>query len=1513
MAASKEINTFTELLGWVVDCRCSANQAGPEGGSTYQVRVPALYGYCDINESNCEENHTAKDALPWIPSIKGKDIYYEKGDFVLVGFMGPNFTSPYIKSKSTITHPIFGKEEQFSQVRQYQLEALFIPNPKNPAQFTVTVPDNQEYKATVPADKNPENGKSQPAAKKCGEGSSIGNSIGAVIGDFLKIVQDTNGQIGDKLVSSVTGELFSITPYVSKYISSITGIVRNGIGWIKAILTKYAKKAIDAIIKKIMVPIEGILGTIKPMLDNVLKQIFCSFGDIESMIEGMARSLLEGLVDSAIGAVTGCLDSLVTGMMNQIMSEVLSVVGDITSSISSIVGAIGSSANLLGEAVNSILDFLGLSCSGSGSCSTAASRALVTAFNSPGGYGLTSGMLESLNSGLQSVNNLNTDITKSTSQIQAETKQFEKGTNLGTQKIPGFAANASSNLLSAFTEAENTVSGSVLDFCDNLSKGLSGSGGSSDDINNQPNIAPSDPPPGGGGGDDDDNGGGDDDTGTGTGTPEIPTVQNETGYPDEIVQNTRGSDYFTGVEDGVGTDGGTGSGLTINIRVNNNGRVVSGSIGDRGNNKYTVGDIVTINGGDANATFRITKVIQNIAGAPPPHDPPPPFVPEDPTPPPDRVKTDGPYSPPTTYVVVPTTPREDKFDATYQLYSIGDRIRSGKSQKFKIKRNNSLGKGIIIFAVHAKKTDTVRVYGITEGLSKNEESDIVMQSKLGENQYATHPDPDGQTPTLPIKNNVIVSQKVIFKEGENEKFVEIKTNQLQGPTGLDLVTYTASIHRAVDDISEKNYPGHHLPSLSTSLNSRTCSIVFSLPNGTIVPEPPSPTEVPEPTDPPGPDPDPDPDPGPDDDTDDNTDDTDDTDDGTLIVDPSDDDTDDGTLIIDPPDDDPTPTNDPYITPPDEPVLEDLIDKTQKSNPIVLPPESGEKKITYETDNIIADGGTEACFDITRVPADAPASELKVVTSNGTAADGTHFDGGSAILKFEPGQAKINFCVDTSATAGNINETFDFDITITDHKLPDGWTSNLGGKSTRIGDTLEYGTTAGTGITAKSVISYDPAVKPSPVCVTDLRITNQPPETVIHPDQEILRLATTAAVTVPGYTVAYQWQRTYNPLSETTWVNVTDGTRSETIDKRVTTFVDKGLSVVDGDGNTVTISGWETNTVATNVSCNYQGATTSELTFNPLSYDVNDQEYYRCYIIATPNTPSAYTPSLSAYTNNTYIGVTASGTILRQKNGGSPRITTSGKTIKYNPITGPTDADTAISLDAGECVKVKPSRVLPEDVVIPPDPTPEEEEVVVVQIPVNPAGPAILPSDGSEKLFYSSPVDVSPTGGVVSVPLPKGLPKFKHPPLVPINGIGVGAVAKAELDGDGNLVRIVVKSPGIGYAPTNSGRCGILESIELTMPGAYYTKSPIVYVNDDPTMASAVINDSGQVTGIRITNPQNKVFDMIPRIEIVGDGIGANAIAVLKFVECADVPDWYNSIVNKYNEDRLGVVSYVDCP
>ena len=194
---------------------------------------------------------------------------------------------------------------------------------------------------------------------------------------------------------------------------------------------------------------------------------------------------------------------------------------------------------------------------------------------------------------------------------------------------------------------------------------------------------------------------------------------------------------------------------------------------------------------------------------------------------------------------------------------------------------------------------------------------------------------------------------------------------------------------------------------------------------------------------------------------------------------------------------------------------------------------------------------------------------------------------------------------------------------------------------------------------------------------------------------------------------------------------------------------------------------------------------------------------------------------------------------------------------------------------------------------------------------------IVPEDPPEPIIPSTPVIVGEDGGVVSIPIPRELRncsvKFKQPPLIAISGLGTGAIAKPELDEDGCLIDIVVKSKGIGYAPSSGfDQCGILSNMIITNVGGYYESSPTVYVNNDPTIAVAAIQD-GRLAEIRIVNPQNKVYNTIPDVRIQGDGFGGSARAVIRFVPCPDVPDEYLRIVNKYSDSKLGIVSVVDCP
>ena len=119
-----------------------------------------------------------------------------------------------------------------------------------------------------PSTYNQDNGTLVGNADKCGELGRINDGFTANVADFLKIIQDTNGKIGSKFVSKYTGELFEITGHVQKYISAIAGIFRSTIGWIKAIITKYIKKAIDKLLKLILQPFKGITKALNEAIEK---------------------------------------------------------------------------------------------------------------------------------------------------------------------------------------------------------------------------------------------------------------------------------------------------------------------------------------------------------------------------------------------------------------------------------------------------------------------------------------------------------------------------------------------------------------------------------------------------------------------------------------------------------------------------------------------------------------------------------------------------------------------------------------------------------------------------------------------------------------------------------------------------------------------------------------------------------------------------------------------------------------------------------------------------------------------------------------------------------------------------------------------------------------------------------------------------------------------------------------------------------------------------------------------
>ena len=408
---------------------------------------------------------------------------------------------------------------------------------------------------------------------------------------------------------------------------------------------------------------------------------------------------------------------------------------------------------------------------------------------------------------------------------------------------------------------------------------------------------------------------------------------------------------------------------------------------------------------------------------------------------------DGPYTPSTTYAVV-IGKEEDKYDAEYSIFPVKESVKSGKTQKVKIRRNNSHEDGVIIFAVHLRSTDTARVVGITEGLTAG--GDLEKGTIIGDKQYAQMPKKSNSKQEFPKKKRVIKSEKIFFPAGTSEIITAIPTlvneppKDDEGFQNAEEVTYTASIYRSSDDLDKDKYPFKNLPHTSGLLNSTKLAIRFAK----------------------------------------------------------------------------IPGSDPVTT------------------DIFLPPEILTSTVNYSINNVSVIAGQAAQFQVIRNPVVDYTTKVKctTVTNPGDATpatDGTHYEGGSGILTFGPGENKKIFSVPTLEVATLTNTTKSFDVTFVDNKLPVGVGSNLFGKGT------EAGTQVGGGITRTAVINYSPTFKPSPICQAEVLITSANPPCVVQEEDVPLNISVIPKTSVPGYVFSYEWQRSLDPDATNWTILITD--------------------------------------------------------------------------------------------------------------------------------------------------------------------------------------------------------------------------------------------------------------------------------------------------------------------------------------------------------------------------------------
>ena len=1527
----------TMMLGWITSVKSEG------GGGIYQVRCPAIHGYCDINEANCEEDVVAKDALPWIPTIatehgnsaigaNNDTRQYAKGQFVVVKFDGPNYSSPTIVSAHKAKHPVLGTKENFDQSRPYVIASLVKPLEQN---FSTTQGDNGCFSVVVDADKIPENGENKKSADKCGDSGSISSDIGAFIGDFLKIVQNTDGKIGSKFVSSVTGELFEITGYIQKYMAAISGILRSGLGWVKAIITKYARKAIDQLVKLIMTPIKGITSTINQVIEQILNMVFCSFGNIEAMISNMIEDLLNTLVDSALNSVFGCLNTLVDGILNEIMGEVLGLVESIMGAIESVAGIIGGFGNLLGEAINAVLDFLGISCGGAGDCATSASNALVTTFNNPGEFGLTSGITGALQGGLDGINTLTSDITKSTAEANAEAAAYAKGVDMGTANVPGVSTDNAA-LKKAFTTANNMAASAVsdvFDFCNNLSAGNNGNGSS---------TTPTNP--------------GDDGPYTPSTTYAVVIGKEEDKYDAEYsifpvkesvesgktqkVKIRRNNSH----EDGVII-------FAVHLRSTDTARVVGITEGLTAGGDLEKGTII----GDKQYA-QMPKKSNSKQEFPKKKR---------------VIKSEKLFFPAGTSEIItaiPTLvnepPKDDEGfqnaeEVTYtaSIYRSSDDLDKDKYPFKNLPHTSGLlnsTKLAIRFAkIPGSDPVTTDIFLPPEILTSTVNYSInnvsVIAGQAAQFQVIRNPvvdyttkvkcttvtNPGDAAPATEGVHYTGGSGILTFGPGENKKIFSVPT--------LEVATLTNTTKSFDVTFVDNKLPvgvGSNLFGKGTEAGTqvgggitRTAIINYS---PTFKPSPICQAEV-------------------------------------LI----------------------TSANPPCVVQEEDvPLNISVIPKTSVPGYVFsyewqrsLDPDAtnwttvnngvrtetvSEKVTTWGPSDVTISGTTLDAWETTDVNQSVSINYTGATTNTLTVdepsyliLDQEYYRCVITATPITPSKFTPTLTYTTEPTYVGITKEGVFSSTVNcapPGTLQDGslvtYTSAPsiagGGESFELFEnykpTLTSENVPGDKLTAKFLadgsgikvsgkgnggqgsiklrFEWDDNVKTSGQSVGQLFVAGKK----FSQGNKEKGITTKTIYVEAGKTYKFQYKTAKNPAKQRGTKVIADGQIILWDDDAGNSFDENArLSILKVTGKESSIITKKVN----NFTAGFYPKSIGQYAQHTYGSDLNwanlQSSYEGDFTLnggsGTGLQVKARFEALAGIGGNPH---NTKYTILAILNPGENYVV--GDELSFPDQGGYTfsqmgdlvrilNPDFGIDDDAGLCEVVEPTQDVPEDVIpddpdpdpIPDDPDPEVNPPTPdpedIDLPVVPTSD---PDDDDDSPPPSTPVIIGPPGGVVSVPIPPGLPKYKQPPLIPITGPGTGAVAKAELDADGNLIDIVVKSPGIGYTPSVFDQCGILSNIVITNAGGYFNSSPTVYVNNDPTVAVAAIED-GRLAEIRIVNPQNKVYNTIPDIRIQGDGFGGSAKAVIRFVPCPNVPDEYLNVVNKYNDSKLGTVFVVDCP
>ncbi len=204
----------------------------------------------------------------------------------------------------------------------------------------------------------------QPASE--GDCDDLKKDFNYILGNFLKDVQNSNGNVGTYYTSKITGSVNDTVNVGRRYVHKAIAVIQKFLAKVKGYITAQIQKAVDKLVKALLRPDKNgnALTPVTEFFNRLIKDLGCKMADLGDRLAAWLTNLLMSYINQIYRAAVCQVDELVNGIISKILQLMNELLDSILGPLQDILGAIAAPLNMIGNAINYILNLLGISCDG---------------------------------------------------------------------------------------------------------------------------------------------------------------------------------------------------------------------------------------------------------------------------------------------------------------------------------------------------------------------------------------------------------------------------------------------------------------------------------------------------------------------------------------------------------------------------------------------------------------------------------------------------------------------------------------------------------------------------------------------------------------------------------------------------------------------------------------------------------------------------------------------------------------------------------------------------------------------------------------------------------------------------------------------------------------------------------------------------------------------------------------------------------------------------------------------